>query len=334
MTQENVQRLLQALRKTNKVKQPQTPVAEYDWARPHRYEPAEHVRFEQSAQSLAEKLSTDLGGFLHADVKLVAQPSDSAFTASLESVVGPDFYLSSLVGDGDREYGYIALGKTVAAEWISKLLGSSAGAKAARVFTPLEMSLLMDIMGAITGTISATAVKLSMRPLKAPRSVENAEILSSLQGVTEYMVVPLRLPAAPAEAPKEEPKEKNAPSAEAQAEPKTEPQPVQAESQDDVLLILTDDLADKLAGATTAAALPAAEVKKLIVSHLQKAPVTVDVLLGHAGLAMKDIMNLQTDDVLVLSDWRVALRSQGAHVAYGSLVNCEGHYGFLLERRV
>ena len=352
MTQQNnVQQLIAKLRTSGRPKLQSLSAVDYDWTKPQKYDSAQRKTLASAAQTLGEKISGALGSLLKCNLTLNARDYTSIYGDDIAGVVGTERFTIALTDDDGGNVGCLAIDKAPAAEWVSKLLGSTGKVEPDRQFSSLELTLLVDIIASIARTLSDELVNRKAKPLNAPSKLEPIAKLRFNSSPDDYLIIPIVAADSPDPGGEQEDhaqndadqknddkknqqhnKEETAQTGEneQQVADKAE-DPKQARLQSDILMVLNGELADVLAGDARRPPLPPAEARKLMISHVHRVPMRLNVLLGEATLTMGEIMNLQSDDVLILDSTRSVLRANDVVIASGSPVRCSDTYGMLLE---
>jgi flagellar motor switch protein FliM len=265
-------RLVQAAQ-TQPYLPPAEPVSEYDWKSPVRFTAAQLRKLETATGEIAAELGRALSGLLKTSVQLDPRGVLQHYGADV-AVGGPGElgFFAPLAGEDKRRCGWIALSPKAAADWVARLLGGApspaAGTPGRRDLSPLERSLLVDIVSASTTAFSAVVRKLGSRALRSQDAIAPQPELAAEEQLQEYCRLSFR---GDAKGPD-----------------------IRCD-----FIVLSEHLAPLAAPEGKRELTPPAELHKHLLGHLGQAVVEAEAKLGAATLMVQDVMSLEVGDVLV-----------------------------------
>ncbi len=255
------------------------PAADYDWAVPYHFSREQLVEVNHLASALAEALSEAIGGHGRTELRLRAAPAVQRFGDRLaeELAEAGGYHLS--VGDGDEPRGIVLVGAAAAAEWLARLLGGQADGS--KDLSQLEIDLLADAVAAGVEAVSKALQEAGGGAIGCLGSLASDPRDLPDQGETEYCEIAFR------EAPED-------------------PQADEADEPLALTLALSCELLDPIVGQGAArdprepgAASPQPGPDAMR-EHFARTPVTAIVMAGTGEVTMRELVDLDVGDVLLL----------------------------------
>jgi flagellar motor switch protein FliM len=258
------------------------PAADYDWAVPYHFSREQLVEINHLASALAEALSEVIGGHLQTEWRLQAAPAVQCFGDRLveELAEAGGYHLS--VGDGDEPRGIVLVGAGTAAEWLARLLGGEADED--KDPSQLEIDLLADTVSAGVEAVSQALREAGGGAIGCLGSLASGPRDLPGEGETEYCEMAFR--KAPEDPQADETDEADEPPA--------------------LTLVLHCDLLDPIAGQGAArdsrepgaaSSQPGPDAMR---EHFARTPVTAVAMAGTAEVTMRELLDLDVGDVLLL----------------------------------
>ena len=274
-------------------------VKEYDWQSPCRFTPTELERLRDFAARAAAGISSALGAVLHSDVHLESEAPVLRYADRLGGEnVADACHVELMTGDGSR-CGFVAVPPAMAREWVAKVLGGAGGGEGQEL-SPLESMLLMDVVsGATRAFCQAFADGQGGGALRCGRDLSPKPLLCSEDPTDEYATFSFRLSEDQADA--------------------------------GLRLVLLSDIAAVAAGAVDAPGPDRTpqQIRDDLQTYIDDIPVTSEVWLGSAELTMREIMDLEEGDVVLLetkTSGPIELTLLGKALLFGRLARSEGRY--------
>jgi len=294
-----IQRLLAAAGTSGQAGQADVEAVDYDWTVPHCFVPAGLARLNELARKAARGISRVLGGLLRAEQELVPVGVTEHYGHELLAASSETKqYWSELTCDG-RSCGVAGLPARLALSWVTRLLGGEdTGQGGERELTSLESALLSDVVSAIVEAFTAVAWRGQEGPA-CGRGISAGEYPLGGDKMRPYCKFAFA-PAGSSEEPGME-------------------------------LIVQADLLAAATGAKPARGRESdADVRKVLLSHLECMPVVATAWVGGVEIAARDIMDMEVGDVVLIGktiDEPMELSVRGKVVLLGTAVQCQGKYG-------
>jgi flagellar motor switch protein FliM len=276
---------------------PPAEAADYDFTKPCCFTRVQLERLGEFADRLAKSASQTLSHELHGPVPLAATPIAQHYLSAVRAnpPEQPSFYVP-LTLHPSRGPGMLVLSKAQARTWVGTLLGSGAASQEDRPLSELETSLMFDVVHVVVECFNACAGTAGPTLEYQEQLLENCRSLSG-QDAQEFLHLGLGLESAPQQAA--------------------------------VALLLPVEDSGPLAGLPPARKASPEQTRPLMLTHLQQAPLGIQVLLGSARLKVGELVQLQAGDVVLL-DRRVGdpaeLLVSGRRLFQVAPVASKGHY--------
>ncbi len=246
----------------------------YDWRDPHYFNDEQRNRLAAIMSQVAATVSERFAHFFNSEFNVVPASITQHFAADLARHVDLEQGVFLPFGsDLKPTCGFFMVSATTALDWVTRLLGDSEASQSAdRVLSPLEESLLADLVGALTEAF------LAPLPLAQP-----------LQPAAQPTRGPLVLPFEP-----------------------TDPvcrivfrisQPEGADdARSEIAFILDSATLAPSLGKTvqTPPAIAADELAALLTEHLHQMPVAITARLASTRFSFEEILDLAPGDVLLM----------------------------------
>jgi flagellar motor switch/type III secretory pathway protein FliN len=258
------------------------------------------------AAGLAERLTTVSKSRCEVNVVSVVQLCADDFGRQAKEDSSNDYHLA-FSANKEPSVGVVNLPRQTAVDWIDRLFGKSESAD--RVLSGLEESLLSDLTVAVIGAFSRACGNVDCRP---DGGITKGKWPVVFQSDDELCRITLKIGQADSA---------SLPQADSQSGSTLE------------LIMPCRKLDAAVTGSQTAARPSAEEVSKLIFGHLERIPVCVKVVLGHAAVRLGQIMDLEPDDIIMLdreTDEPVELTMDDRVILRGWLSKSEGQYAVVV----
>lgn len=243
---------------------------DYDWQSPHRFLIDQFKKATEVVQRIREGICESLGLLLAAETSLECGKIDQHYAANLKvgkpKMIG---YSLMLTAEDGKEVGFIILSPGRALGWVSKRLGTIAGAAAeVRKLSTLETNLLLDIYAIIRDSMAAVAAPLAT--IKCGEEIIEGMPRLTVPDYEEFCQFTFSMP-------------------------KDEGEPA-------IRVILQTNLVENAFGITGQKDSRApADIRKCIMAHLGRVPVQLQAIVGHAMVPMEDVLELAPGDIIPLN---------------------------------
>ncbi len=282
-------------------------VSDYDWNAPSRFIPEQMVNLEQFAAQVGKEISKALGRQFREEVLLHADAPGQYYAERLPVLAEEaSNYCASLMTDGEN-CGLVAIPAERTMEWVAKVLGGSPPSGEERELSSLESALLQDILASATRAFSDVFEQAGGGRVQCGKEISTTPELPGTGPTDDYLLLSFR-----------------------------------ADDEDEqaaISLILNSELMAPAAGDSGGQKenqRSPDELRKDILTSLERANVTAEVMLGTIDLTMRGMMNLEKGDVLLINgktEEPVELIVQGKPVLSGFPVCCEGQYALQVVDR-
>ncbi|MCE5326304.1 MAG: FliM/FliN family flagellar motor switch protein [Planctomycetaceae bacterium] len=280
---------------------------EYDWDAPSLFGPEQIERLNTLAADMAASARQALAALLESDTPFECCRLEQVYERQLAADVAAAQtvrYSMTLLEAQEKPLGLVEMDAPQARQCVARLLGATEDAVAAETaMSAVEQDLLLDIFSALVKAFSTAWVRGGGKPLQRGAVSSKANAWAA-DGQGEYCRVIFRLGS---------------------------------DGQGNVTLTLPAAAMAAVCGAVAAPAQPVEEARRHMRAYVEVSPVPVEVKLGTAAVAVRDLVDLHAGDVLVLSttvDEPVVLVQRGKALLSGAAVVCDGHYGFRVTNRL
>ncbi len=279
--------------------------APYDWDAPSLFGPEQIERLNRLGAEMAQSLQQALTKLLESDTPVQYQQLEQVYERQLAAEAG-EGYSTAVLDAQEKPLGLVEMDSPQARQCVAGLLGGTQEASAAgeAAMSAVECDLLQDVFSALVKAFSAAWTGSGAKPLQRGPAVAHQGRPWSADGQGEYCRMLFRLGAAAAGR---------------------------------VALTLPAAALSAVCGNVAAAAQPVEEARRHLRQYVEATPVPVEVRLGTAAVAVRDLVDLQAGDVLVLSTTvgePVVLVQRGKNLLGGAAVICDEHYGFRVTHRL
>lgn len=293
LTKERINQLLAAARLAPKEEAADIEATEYNWQEPHYFSRAQLLRLDDFAKRVAMALARKFAGFCRSEfdvtIASTTQHFGDEFLKPRPDGELKDYYVA-FGTDPKYPFGLLGIPEETAVVWARQLLGDAETAKdSGKSLSQLEESLLLDLTSALVEAFSAAYAVANIHP--AGNIVQGLWPLE-LDSIEELCKISFTV------------------------------KQTGSEGSSGGYFIMVSQTLEPVVGKSTSSStqFSANDISKAILSHLQTAPVTVTVRLASTALTFEEIMNLQTDDILLLDrrvDEPVELIVDGRTMYYG-----------------
>ena len=273
LSNERIYQLLAAIGSRREEDTAEKEAPAYDWRQPHYFSTQELTRLDAFTRRLAAALAEKFCGFCRSkfDVTITSTTFHFAGEACAQTSNGESKnYRLPFGADLEHACGFVGIPEETAVVWARQLLGDCESENESnRALSQLEESLLFDLASGLVEVFSAQEDHGDLRPAggllrgRWPLETHDTEELCKIS----FDV-------------------KNPDSEDASK----------------AYFLITCEQLNSVAGKVTQAPAksPAADISKLVLSHLQRMPVTVTAQLVSTVLAFREIVTLRVNDVVLL----------------------------------
>jgi flagellar motor switch protein FliM len=284
---------------------PNLVAGEFDWKIPCCFTLGQLQRLRELGAAVSKRLGEALAKLLRAEISLEPVQVNLRYgKAALEAFAAAQPYYVPLTDEGATACGCLVMPAVAATKFVGKFLGATGdSATPGRALSPLEQELLLDVVRAVANELSAELTSAGAKGVKTGPLGRTAPPGMELAECCCFV-----MGSAGTDLPL-------------------------------VALVLQCGFVEGVFAASgmATAKITQQESAKRLTTHLGVAQVVASVWLGNAELSMKDVMALETGDVLLLSTKAgqpVDLMVQGQPLAYGLMVRNQDRYAMQITDRL
>ncbi len=296
-----ISNLLTAAKKQSSSAPEEPEAIDYDWDSPSSFTLSELENLETFTAQAGIEIAKALSGQIREEVELQADKPQQYYAEKLPLLQSETAnFCISLSTEGSKACGLIAIPGSQTIEWVAKVLGGSAGnSEQERKLSSLEAALLQDILDAVTKAFSNAFSQAGGKTLKPGTEISPKAELPEANPSDEYTLLSFR----------------------------TGPD----ENQPTISIILTCDvLAGAAGGRKDGQDNESPEnMRKKMLTTVEQGYVEGYVSLGTADLTIREVMDLEEGDVMLIHkriDEPAEFIVHGNAVLSGYLSRCEGQY--------
>ena len=276
LSRKKIQQLLAAVGSEPREDTSQIEAAEYDWHQPHCFNGDQLNKLSNFARKTATAMSEKFAALCHSDFNVTIAATTQHFAYKFIHQVSDSeqgsYYLAFSPDEeqGPHLCGFISIPLQTATVWATQLLGDSESEKdSGKNLSQLEESLLLDIAHSLVEAFSDSYDNCDFHPAG---SLVKGQLPIELQGAEELCKITFSVQNADS---------KN--------------------SYEAHFVIICDKL-EPVVGKTAQAAdrFSYEQISKAILDHLKQLQVSVTAQLARTIFTFEEVMNLQTEDVLLL----------------------------------
>lgn len=143
--------LLAAVGSTPAQSEPTPEAVLYDWRDPHYFDEDQCNRLAAVMSQVSALLAERCAHYFNSEFKVLPTSITQHFANDLDRHIDPKRGFSQVFGpEGKTACGFLRVGVEVAMDWVTRLLGDTESEQdSERVLSPLEESLLSDLIGAL-----------------------------------------------------------------------------------------------------------------------------------------------------------------------------------------
>ncbi|MCY2931765.1 MAG: FliM/FliN family flagellar motor switch protein [Planctomycetota bacterium] len=303
-----VRTLLEAMARSGGPASPDETVAEYDWDSPCSFGSTEAVSLGEFVEALGAGMSQALRSLVQGQVALAGAGFREMYAAQLAAAQGQGGYGVELTDERDRTIGTIELTCAGARHLMAGLLGGSPAPEAAGAteLTAVEAGVLLEAVDLVAQAFVQAVGKRGGGGLKSRGSLASPPRIPTDEPVREYGRMAFKMDLSRPEA-------------------------------DLVITIQGGILLAACGGGKPVATRPPEETRKWMRQYAEVGVVGAPVQLPATSVPVRDLIDLQEGDVLVLGSRTcdpASLVIDGKPLFEGLPVDCEGHYGLRILGRV
>jgi flagellar motor switch protein FliM len=273
-------------------------VTPFDFLAPHRFAPDQLKRLRDVAEVLSRDLTATLSAALQGAFPITLSEFKELYVSRQDSQAG-SYYIP--LNFDERLAGFLLLSRETAIGWVTKLLGGLADAEVGenRTLSTLENDLLLDVTKKIVATISRVS-----RDNGGP-SVTHTPTVSAdpIELIEEGQIADLC---------------------------KITFQRNEGEKALPFSLVVLSELLEPIAGVVRPPERSADEVRRDMLAHVKSVPMNVKVRLGTVNISMRDLVALESGDVILLQrpvEDPIDVIVSGKTIMAGQPVQHHGWYG-------
>jgi len=309
LSNEKIQQLLAAIGSRPVEDTSQIEAADYDWRQPRRFNREQLSKLDDFAKKMCKmiirKFATLCRGDFNVEAGSITQHfADKLLDQALDSEQN-DYYLA-FGGTQNRPCGVIGIPAQTAFVMVTQLLGDTESEKDSKAdLSQLEESLLLDIASVIVEALADTHAGCTFQPAK---NILRGLLSLDLKGTEEFCRITFNI------------------------------QKTDSDATEAYILILSDSLEPVVGKAEQQAGrFPAGKISEAILGHLQRMSVSVTAQLTSTMLSFKELVSLQTGDILLLNkrvDEPVELMIDGQPLFLGQPAKSAGNYAVVVTEAV
>ena len=274
---------------------------EYDWHAARYFTTSDLEKLKALGASIAEGISGALRALLRQPTTLHAGDLVQCYADGLTADgEGAPEYCLAFAAEGNRPCGRLAISARSACQWVGRLLGGTDGEE--KELTGLEASLLTDAAKELLAAVSATLDGAGAAPVHQVGEIAKQPPDLGADGTTEFCEMAFR------------------------TDPEADQPTVRLAIRCDALAPVVGQQVGGAAGGRADAAM---------MEYFARAAVVADAVVGRAVLPVRDLMNLEPGDVLVLPKTArepMELVAGDRSLLLGFPVVCGGRYGVQVAR--
>jgi len=304
---------------------------DYDFSSPHLLTSDRWSALNSVVRRIGERMAESLGLLFQERFATEVVETKQYYAAKLKGEASLASTYTVVMDSDGRNGGMIALPASLAWRWVRKLLGAvslDAGEEGGKL-SPLESTLLMDIFRSIAQAVSDTLGRQSGRMVLPASDIRRG--FENLPGSDDdvYCLCSFGMATSPSE---------GSPGGVGEEEGQQEASQGQAQGEETprVYVVLSYDVVERTLGAARSAS--AREAREDLTKYLLEIPVRMRVRLGVARAALREIMSMDSGDVLMLARGpanpvEVVLDEDEKEVFRGTLAQYAGRYAVQITSR-
>lgn len=305
LSKEKIRQLLKAVGSGPQEDTSGINTTEYNWNQPHFFDRKQLNRLDDFTKRVARAMSVKLVDFCHSEFDVTVVSVTQHFAAklidqALES--GQDDYYLAFGSDHDHPCGLISIPTQTAFIWATQLLGDpeTEVGDSGRYLSQLEESLLLDLLSSLVKAFSQKYWEF-----QPGRNIVRRFFPIELKGTEELCKITFNVKKAD-----------------------------QEKGSEAYILILCSKLESVVGKAEqTVSGFSADDISKAILARMQQMPVFVTAQLASTMLTLKEIMNLEVGDILLLDkkvNEPVELITSGRTALLGRPAKSAGKYAVVI----
>ncbi len=279
------------------------PCEDYDWSSPAGLTLEQLRRAGELAATLAQRLSASLGSVLRVETQAAPTGLRQRYGHDLRSSKAHEGgYWAVYNDDGGKPVGCLYLPAQTAGAWVARLLGAAVSSEP-REMSALESALLLDVIAVLGTNLAAALAPAGIKAVKPGGEVVRSFMLA--EGAAEYCELGFGSPES-------------------------------KEPSFSIIVATPVVLAAMPGGKDELKSRPADQVRKDLLKSVEQVVVSGKVWLGSAQVPVRDLIGLESGDVLLLGACMsdpVEMQVQGKTALFGLPAECDGHYALQVVRR-
>lgn len=249
------------------------PMVDYDWQSPYRFTKSQLDEMDVFTKLVCRRMSQALTVMFRSDTLIeTVEPSQYfGFRLVEESIEEPIYWSSIVMAGSEKRIGHVSFTKEKAGRWVSSLLGSMAMAAPGQVLSSLEQDLLYDITTSMVQTFSDVMDRACGCRIESVGEQKFGELdFQDSEEVDAFCKLTLVSPG---------------------------------EDGLEVSFLISSDFLGSVVGIPAPAKPDPAgnqAVRQELLAHLNNVPIVGCVRIGNGIVTMRDVMNLEEGDILLL----------------------------------
>lgn len=301
--------LLAAAQRDGVSEQKQVEAADYDWGRPHRFCGEQKKKLEKFVEQLAESAGEKLTGFYGDGLTLQTADSEELFAGRVTTQIfdtGRKDYFKGFADGADNSLGFVRFPLDSARELVAVLLGETGeqGDEQAEGLSGLEQTLLSDVADAVVGSVSQVLEDRGGKSVEGPGELVCGQCPIVVSPTDELLRVALEVEYG-------------------------------GRKGSIGVLMLSERVESLICGARSATAAAGGEkTAERMRGHLEQVPVYVEGRIGRVWAALREIMEIEAGDILVLdrkADEPIEVLVEGVRLFTGRPAKFGGKYSVLIS---
>lgn len=291
-----IPQILSALKDRKGRQAPVLEAADYDWKSPHMYTSLQRRKLQQFLSEAASSVGQSLAHSLHEMKPLKAGVIRQCYPSELAAIFSNGYHSVPIQTVNGQRCGLVLVDASQAMSWVAQILGASSSVAQDRPLSSLEQTLLGDVLTEVVEAFSSEMVAAGAPAVRLIKDI-SPSASPSAEGWDVAVVLPM-------------------------IDPESETPVVQ--------LVLEMGTLNGIVGINTMAS---EEDPRLLrgrmQDHIGKVMVTGHVLLGTSRLTMREMMNLEAGDVVLLPlkvTQPLEFRINDKKIFSGKSVSCQGRH--------
>ena len=278
---------------------------DYNWNAPSRFPLSSRDALQKTAKKINRKAVEALEVLTDAGYVPSAPTATEYYGRQINEQVSDSDVYGITILKGTEEVGLVSVDRAMGAEWTSRMLGGGGiNVDAERPLSSMESAVLQDALASIVNAALETLTSAGSASFKPGEKVCASELIPELDATGEFCKIT-----------------------------------IQAADNTIAELVLASDLLEAAAGNATERKIELSpdEARARMMGHIQHMHLGGAVEVGVARISMRDVIALESGDVLMLRHRPGepgSLSVAGRDLAYGLPSQCQGRYALHISSTV